>query len=188
VIRFAQPQDAPALLEIYRPYVEETPISFETEVPSVQEFGKRMETFSQKFPYLVAQENGVLLGYAYAHAFHQRAAFDWTVETSIYVRMDARGQHIGTALYGALLRLLKAQGVETACAVVTIPNEPSVAFHRRMGFQTGGLLPQMGYKLGTWYGVAYLYLHLGAGAMPPKPVVPIGLLPEFLVKKLLETP
>jgi phosphinothricin acetyltransferase len=136
----------------------------------------------------VAEEDGVLLGYAYAHAFHERAAYGWVVETSIYVRMDARGQHIGTRLYGALLGLLKAQGVETACAVVTIPNEPSVGFHRRMGFQTGALLPQMGYKLGRWCGVAYLYLHLGTGAVPPEPVTPIGLLPEFLVKKLLETP
>jgi phosphinothricin acetyltransferase len=185
VIRFATPQDAPALLEIYRPYVEETTISFETEVPSLQEFARRMETFSQKFPYLVAEVDGVLLGYAYAHAFHERAAYGWAVETSIYVHMDARGRHIGTALYGALLSLLKDQGVETACALVTIPNEPSVSFHEHMGFQIGAHLPRMGYKLGTWCGVAYLYLNLGAGAAPD-PVTPIGLLPEALVKKRLE--
>ena len=102
-LRFARPEDAPALLEIYRPYVEETSITFETQVPSEAEFCRRITEISSQFPYLVAEESGVLLGYAYAHPFHERAAYSWTVESSIYVSQAHRGRHIGTMLYRALL-------------------------------------------------------------------------------------
>lgn len=171
-LRFARPEDAAALLEIYRPYVETTSISFETEVPTVGEFSRRISDYSARYPYLVAEENGVISGYAYAHAFHERAAYDFTAETSIYVAEAARGRHVGTALYQALLKLLTLQGVKTACAVVTFPNIPSTAFHQAMGFEAGGILPDFGYKLGDWHSVAYLWKPLGDKNTAPDPLIP----------------
>ena len=180
ILRFAAEQDAPALLEIYRPYVETTSITFETEVPTVAEFRERIRDILTMFPYLVVEEDGELLGYAYAHPFHQRAAYDWTVESSVYVRQDVRHGHIGTVLYQALMERLSAQGVRNVCAVVTVPNEPSTAFHKRMGFQSAGILPDFGYKMGRWHGVEYLYLRLGAGKEAPDPLIPQTALPEEL--------
>lgn len=186
MIRFASPRDAEELLEIYRPYVEQTTISFETQTPSCSEFRRRIADISGQFPYLVAQENGEILGYAYAHPYHERAAFRWTVESSVYVRRDCRGRHIGQALYGALLKLLQAQGVKVVCAVVTIPNEPSMAFHRAMGFVEEGLLRDVGYKLGVWRSVAYLSLRLGSPDLPPQELRPIGALDPETVSGILD--
>ena len=171
-LRFAVPEDAEALLEIYRPYVEKTSISFETETPSAAEFSRRIAEYSARYPYLTAEDGGRLLGYAYAHAYHERAAFDWTVETSIYIAEDARGKHVGTALYSALLKLLTLQGVKTACAVITFPNIPSTAFHQAMGFEAGGILPDFGYKLGDWHSVAYLFKVLNPSTDAPAPLIP----------------
>lgn len=134
LIRMATVQDAAELLEIYRPYVEETSITFETEVPTEAEFAERIAEILSRFPYLVAEEDGRLLGYAYAHPFHQRAAYGWTVESSVYVRKDVRHGHIGTLLYEKLLSMLRAQGVRNVCAVITVPNAPSMAFHKKLGF------------------------------------------------------
>lgn len=169
-LRLARPEDAPALLEIYRPYVESTSISFETAVPTAEEFAGRIAAYSTRYPYLLAEEHGEILGYAYAHAFHERAAFDWTVETSIYIAENARGQHIGTALYTALLKLLTLQGVKNACAVITFPNIPSTAFHQAMGFEAGGILPDFGYKLGDWHSVSYLWKQLSGKTDTPAPL------------------
>ena len=185
-LRFARPEDAAALAEIYRPYVEETSISFETEAPSAEEFARRMGEFSRVFPYLAAEEKGTLLGYAYAHAFHERAAYDWTVETSIYVRKDARGRHIGQMLYGGLLPLLKEQGVINACAVVTYPNDPSMAFHAAMGFREAGLLPNAGYKFGAWHSVSYLWLRLREDEGAPTSLRPVSALPAAMVERILK--
>ena len=179
-LRYAVEQDAPALLEIYRPYVETTSITFETEVPTVEEFAGRIRDTLTKFPYLVVEEDGEILGYAYAHPFHERAAYGWTVESSVYVRQDVRHGHIGTLLYEALLERLERQGVCNVCAVVTVPNEPSMAFHARLGFRTAGILPDFGYKMGQWHGVAYLYRRLGPSGEAPKPLLPLSELPPEL--------
>ena len=185
LLRLATARDSAALVAIYRPYVERTSISFETQVPSEAEFRRRILEFSAKYPYIVAEESGKILGYAYAHAFHDRAAYGWTVETSIYVAQAARGRHVGRRLYGALLALLEAQGVKNACAVITVPNKPSIGFHRAMGFETGGILPDFGYKLGAWHSVAYLCRRLGDSSDAPAPVVPIGHLDSALVARIL---
>lgn len=182
-LRFATVRDSAALVEIYRPYVERTSISFETETPSVAVFSGRIADFSEKFPYILAEEDGIALGYAYAHAFHDRAAYGWTVETSIYVAQQTRSRHVGKRLYQALLDLLTLQGIRNACAVIAIPNQPSLAFHKAMGFDTGGTLPDFGYKLGQWHSVVYLYKALGRGE--PAPVVPIGSLDPQAVADIL---
>ena len=184
-LRFALPNDAEALLDIYRPYVEETTVSFETEVPSIAVFRQRIADISGLFPYLIAQENGEILGYAYAHPFHERAAFRWTVESSVYVRQDVRGRHVGKVLYDALLPLLRIQGIQTVCAVVTIPNDPSMAFHQAMGFREEGLLQNVGYKLGVWRSVAYLCLRLGPSNGEPPALLGIHKLDPELIAGIL---
>ena len=111
-LRFARPEDAGALLEIYRPYVEETAISFETSVPSREEFLRRITEISAFYPYLLAESDGQILGYAYAHEFGERGAFRWTVETSIYVKMGERRKGIGRRLHEALEEALKDDPVK----------------------------------------------------------------------------
>lgn len=180
-IRLACPEDAAELLEIYRPYVEHTSVSFETAVPNLAEFRQRIADTLENFPYLVAEENGQILGYAYAHPFHARAAYCWTVESSVYVRQDLRRTGVGRALYQRLFQLLKYQGVRMVCAVITVPNEPSMSFHEDMGFEIGGILPDFGYKLGHWHGVAYFYLRLKQKRTEPAPLV---LLPDVDHNKL----
>ena len=182
-LRPARPEDAATLLEIYRPYVLETSVTFETEPPTEAEFRGRILNFTEKFPYILAEEDGRVCGYAYAHAFHERAAYGWTVETSVYVGRDLRRSHVGKKLYTALLELLRLQGVRNVCAVIAFPNDPSMAFHRAMGFDVGGLLPDFGYKLGSWHTVAYLYKSLGSG--DPAPLIPIGELDPGLVTAVL---
>lgn len=186
LLRSARPADAAALLEIYRPYVETTSITFETEVPAVEEFSRRIKAYSARYPYLVAEEDGVISGYAYAHAFHERAAYDFTAETSIYVSETAHGRHVGTALYTALLKLLTLQGVKNACAVITFPNIPSTAFHQAMGFEAGGILPDFGYKLGDWHSVAYLWKPLGDKNAAPAPLIPCPALDPAQVTEVLK--
>ncbi len=186
MLRFVKPEDASRLLEIYRPYVEHTTISFETEPPSLEEFQRRITSFSGWFPYLVAEEDEAILGYAYAHAFHERAAYGWTVETSIYVERGLRGKGLGKRLYQALLTLLQAQGIRTVCAVVTIPNDPSIGFHQALGFHQAGILPQVGYKLGQWHDVAYLTRQLNPAQDAPEPLIPVGSLEPEWVQRVLE--
>ena len=159
-LRFVRPEDAEALLNIYRPYVLETAISFETVVPSLNEFRHRINQISEFYPYLVAETEGRILGYAYAHAFGERGAYRFTVETSIYVDQNFRGNGVGSALYRALFALLRVQGFYNACAVITRPNDASFSFHYAMGFHDGVVLPNFGYKHGAWHGVSYLYLSL----------------------------
>ena len=186
-IRLARESDAEELLEIYRPYVETTSITFETEVPTVEEFAGRIRDTLTKFPYLVIEEDGAILGYAYAHPFHQRAAYGWTVESSVYVRQNVRHGHVGSLLYQALMERLERQGVRNVCAVVTVPNEPSMAFHARMGFTSAGILPNFGYKMDEWHGVEYLYRQLGPTGESPKPLLPLKKLPpELLCPVVLE--
>ena len=150
-------------------------------MPTVEEVSERIRDTLTKFPYLVIEEDGKILGYAYAHPFHTRAAYGWTVESSVYVRQDVRHDHIGTLLYEALMERLSNQGVCNVCAVVTVPNEPSVAFHKRMGFASAGILPNFGYKMDEWHGVEYLYRRLKPVDQPPKPLLPPSELPPELL-------
>ena len=122
-IRPASLSDAQAIQAIYTPYVEKTAFTFEYEVPSVQEFEKRICKTLEKYPYLVAEENGQVLGYAYASTYYARTAYDWTTELSIYVAKEARGQGIGSALYTALEEELQARGYLRFLACIAVPNE-----------------------------------------------------------------
>lgn len=167
-IRVAEETDAEELLKIYAPYVEHTAITFEYEVPSVQEFADRILKTKKKFPYLVAEKNGQILGYAYAGTFHERAAYDWAVETSIYIRQDKKKLGIGKQLYKALENVLKKQNILNLYACIAYPaqedeylTKDSVAFHAHMGYRLVGEFYQCGYKFNRWYNMVWMEKHIG---------------------------
>ena len=158
------PADAPALLEIYGPYVENTAISFEYAVPSVEEFTRRIQTISARYPYIKAvDEAGNILGYAYAAPFKTRAAYDWAVETTIYVRRDCRGQGVGRGLYEALEGSLKNMGIcnLNACIAYTDQEDAHLTngsryFHEKLGYRLVGTFHRCGYKFGCWYDMIWM--------------------------------
>ena len=181
-LRMARPEDAGALLEIYRPYIATT-VTFEYVCPSLEEFAGRIAHTLERYPYLVLEEEGRALGYAYAHRLAPRSAYDWSAELSIYLRRDARQRGVGSALYTALFRLLRLQNVRMVYALVTSPNPPSRRFHEKLGFRLAGTQHSVGYKNGQWLGVDLMERDLTGRDGPPLPVIPVGALPE---EKLLE--
>jgi phosphinothricin acetyltransferase len=176
-LRPAVAADAEALIAIYAPYVQKTAITYEYEVPSPAEFRRRIETYSQKHPYLVAAVDGVPVGYAYASPLGSRPAFDWSVETAIYVREDCKGLGVGRALYEALESLLKEQGIRTmTAAIATVSHDDpyltnaSIQFHLRMGFTPVGTFHNAGCKFGRWYDLTWMEKPIGEyGAEPLHP-------------------
>ncbi len=172
-IRMATEADAPALLAIYAPYVTDTGITFEYEVPSVEEFSGRIKRILSRYPYLVAEEGGRLLGYAYAASFKERAAYDWSVETTIYMDQRLRGRGIGQKLYLALEGLLRRQHILNANACIAYPNPGSIQFHERMGYQTVAHFTRCGYKLGVWYDMVWMEKLLSVHPAEPEPVLAI---------------
>ena len=171
-IRVVSPADAPELLAIYAPYVTDTTISFEYVPPSLEEFEGRIKDILKRYPYLAAVRDGEILGYAYAAPFHHRAAYDWSVETSIYVRRDRRQGGLGRALYLALEEALRRQGVQNLNACITWPNPDSVAFHQKMGYREVAHFSRCGFKLGQWLDVIWMEKMLGDHPTPPQPFVP----------------
>ncbi len=181
-VRPAALSDCPYMLEIYAPYVENTAISFEIEPPSLKEFEKRFIAFTDIFPWFVCEAEGVIAGYSYAHAFHERAAFTWTAECSVYVRDGFHGRKVGSALYRCLIETLKLQGLCTALAAVSIPNEKSEALHKAAGFERKRIFENVGYKLGAWRNVAWYSMKLSdysSDPAPPTPAREIYAKPEF---------
>lgn len=168
IIRAALEEDAQELLEIYAPYVLGTAITFEYEVPSLQEFAGRIRHTLKKFPYLVAVRDGSILGYAYVSPFKARPAYDWAVETSIYIRTDMRRRGIGKRLYEKLEDILKVQNILNMNACIGYPAEEdahltkdSVIFHEHLGYRMVGEFRQCGYKFHTWYNMVWMEKHIG---------------------------
>jgi L-amino acid N-acyltransferase YncA len=159
-IRLASPADAAAMRAIYAPAVDGSTVSFELALPTVAQLAARVAQTLPARPWLVYEEQGCVLGYAYAARHRERAAYQWCVETSVYVDERARGQGVGTALYGALFALLRAQGFTNAYAVVTLPNEASVGLHRACGFEELTVYRRVGFKLGRWLDVWWGFLDL----------------------------
>ena len=156
MIRFACEADVPAMLEIYAPYVRETTYTFEYSVPSVEAFSARLRDIRAQFPWLVWEEDGVVLGYAYACAPFERAAYSWCAEPSIYLAPQAQGRGIGRKLYTALDVLLEKQGYRVLYAIITDENKGSLAFHKRLGYEICGQMSRCGWKLGRWVGVVWM--------------------------------
>ena len=160
--------DAEELLALYAPYVEETAISFEYEVPSVDEFRNRIEQISAKYPYIKAVVDGKIAGYAYAAGFKDRKAYDWSVETSIYVDMEQKRSGIGRRLYEELENILKQQGILNVNACIAYPQaedeyltKDSVLFHEKLGYTMVGTFHQCGYKFHRWYDMVWMEKFIG---------------------------
>lgn len=171
VLREASPLDSVKLLDIYRPYIEDTAISFEVQMPSVKEFGHRIEETQKRFPWLVIENDGAIAGYAYAGPHRSRCAYEWSVDSSVYVSSNFHQQGIGTRLYKELFEILKMQGVINIFAGITIPNHSSICFHESFAFNHIGTYKNVGYKLGKWWDVGWWQLVLQL-PVHPSPLVP----------------
>lgn len=181
LIRMADVSDAGALLEIYAPYVLETAISFEYEVPLLEEFQGRIARTLERYPYIVAEIDGKIVGYAYVSAFHERRAYDWAVETSIYMARGEKGRGYGKKLYLALEDILKKQNILNlnACIAYTghqdayLTND-SMHFHEHMGYRLVGRFNQCGYKFGRWYDMIWMEKLIGEHKAETKEVLPVN--------------
>lgn len=165
-IRLATLNDAHDILAVYTPYVD-TPITFEEYVPTYEEFRKRIAILLDDYPYLVAERDGKIVGYAYAHAQDERAAYDWNAELSIYLTPESASRGLGSLLYRALIDLLRAQGVKCAYARVTLPNAASERLHGAFGFELMGIQRNAGYTCEAWRDVAWYTLTLSAFTANP---------------------
>jgi phosphinothricin acetyltransferase len=168
-IRLASPDDAEQVQAIYAPYCH-TPISFELAPPSVEEMRGRLIKVLGQYPWLVCADGSAILGYVYANQHRERAAYCWSVDTTVYVRQGGQRRGVGRALYTSLLALLPLQGYVNAYAGVTLPNPASVALHQAMGFQPVGVYQQVGFKCGAWYDVAWFQRPLQPRPGEPGPV------------------
>jgi len=183
-LRLARLEDCAALLAIYEQYIQ-TPITFEYELPSREEFTQRITSISAEYPYLVWEEGEKILGYAYAHRLAERAAYQWSAELSIYVDRSAVGKGLGRKLYGALVELLKLQGVRTAYALVCTPNPASEGLHRSVGFRTLAVHPNTGYKNGAWRDLTWFEKAIGDYNQTPKPMISITQIPAENIMQIL---
>ena len=177
MIRIAAEADVPAMLELYAPYVKNTTITFEYDVPCRKEFTRRLDTITEQFPWLVWEEDGEILGYAYASRPFPRAAYSWCAEPSIYLRPEAQGRGIGRKLYTALEEILKIQGFQVLYAIITQENTGSVAFHEKMGYQYLGNFPRCGFKQDRWLGITWMEKRLASCEIPnsfPTPFSRLG--------------
>jgi phosphinothricin acetyltransferase len=182
-IRVADPaHDAAAVSSIYAPVVRGTVISFEEVSPDESEIRRRMEHVLEWAPWLVAEANGQVVGYAYAARHRERAAYRWSVDLSAYIAQSWRGRGIGRALYDRLVVLLRQQGFVNAYAGVTEPNPASIALHRAIGMEVIGTFDRVGWKFGAWHGVTWLGMRLTEpDGQPPEPVA----WPEFRRRQAL---
>jgi L-amino acid N-acyltransferase YncA len=179
MIRLAKPSDSAAVADIYRPAVTERATSFELEPPNVTEMSGRIVACLEWMPWLVAEDDGNVLGYAYAGPHRTRLAYQWSVEVSAYVDERAQRRGIGRVLYDTLFRVLVLQGFRNAYAAITLPNAASDSFHRRLGFTRVGVFRDVGFKQGKWHDVAWLERALVPGDdTPPAPPIPLAVLTQ----------
>ena len=157
-IRLAKEEDANEILAIYSPYILNTSYTFETDVPSEQEFKERIRTYLQAYPWLVCEMNNEIAGYAYAARHRERLAYQWCVESSIYIKDDYQHTGVAKALYSALIEILKKQGFMNVYAVINLPNDKSVRFHEKAGFTWFATFEKVGFKLGQWKTVGWWQL------------------------------
>lgn len=182
-IRIAAGGDAEAIREIYAPYVLKTAVSFEYEVPDCEEFRSRIEHTLKAYPYLVAEEHGRIVGYAYAGPFHSREAYRHSAELSVYVRQDCRKGGIGRGLYTKIEEILLKQNIYSVHACIAIPEgeeeyltDDSRKFHERMGFKLAGKHEQCGYKFGRWYSIIWMDKVIRDRTEKPEAFIPFGCL------------
>lgn len=173
-IRLAHPRDAQAIAAIYTPIVRDTHISFEEVAPTTPEMRERILA-NRPYPWLVALEDDVLIGYAYASRHRLRAGYRWSVDSTVYLAEHARGRGVGKALYGELFDRLRAQRFHNVFAGIALPNDASLALHRSLGFTHVGIYRRVGYKLGAWHDTSWWQLRLtDDSAGPDEPLEPVA--------------
>lgn len=183
-IRFAEISDAPSLLAIYSQYIE-TAITFEYSLPNASEFEKRIENIIETYPYLVLEEDEKIIGYAYAHKYMERAAYQWNAELSIYLDKSHVSKGFGKKLYLVLIEILKAQGVKTVYSLITSPNIKSEKLHRSLGFRNVGMYHNVGYKSGEWRNVSIFEKQIGEYSINPNPIVSIKEIGFDIIEKII---
>ena len=186
IFRFATEGDAEEILGIYKPYIENTTITFEYEVPAVEEFRERIRETLEKYPYIVCTYDGKIIGYAYAHRIWSRAAYQWDVELSVYTDGNYAGNGIGKKLYKILIEILKLQNVVNVYALITYPNENSEKMHNYFGFKKIAVFEKSGYKFGKWIGVTWFEKAINEHFDNPKPVRKISEIDEIKLRKILK--
>ncbi len=169
-VRPVQISDADFCLRLYSKYVVDSAVSFELEAPSLEEFSNRIETISKRFPYLIAEESGSAVGYAYASAYRDRAAYQWNVEVSIYVEERSKKSGVATKLYTELFSELERIHICKAFAVIALPNEASVGFHQKMGFEKFATYRNVGFKLNQWHDVLWMEKIIQSPEAPSPPL------------------
>lgn len=172
MIRIATESDVPAILSVYAPYILTSTATFEYDVPSQADFLRRFRTITAQFPWLVWEEAGEILGYAYASAPYERAAFAWCAEPSVYLTPQARGRGIGKRLYAALEKLLLAQGYQALYALITAENEASLRFHEKQGYVQSVHFAHCGFKFGRWLGLVWMEKRLKSVEIPSSAPTP----------------
>lgn len=182
MIRLAVAEDVDAMRKIYAPYVLETTFTFEYTVPTLQAFSRRFSEVTARFPWLVWEEDGAVLGYAYGSAPFDRAAYAWCCEVSVYLSPQIQGRGVGRQLYEALERLLFAQGYLVIYALVTTENRGSLAFHEKLGYRRILTMENCGVKFGRWLGVTWLEKRKGTDVVPLDFPVDFPKLPLFSPK------
>ena len=176
-VRPIQLSDIPDILKIYEYYITNTAITFEYVAPTIEEFTRRIKHVIQRYPYLVAEVDGNLVGYAYANILKDRKAYEWSVETSIYVHHTYRDLGIGSHLYTHLFNYLKQQGILSVYACITVPLQDdqfcdcsSYTYHKYLGFSEVGRFPKAGYKFNTWYDIVWMHMELEDHTTPIEPI------------------
>lgn len=169
-IRLAQAKDTAAIVGIYAPYILNTTTSFEMKVPTITEFQKRIDKVQALTPWLICTIDHVVAAYAYASEHRSRQAYQWTREVSVYVHPDYQKRKIATALYTALIDLLKLQGFSNVLAGITLPNPKSIAFHQNFGFQLIGTYHNTGFKMGQYRDVAWFELFIANKNLAPQKI------------------
>ena len=166
MLRIATTDDIPEILAIYAPYIENSTATFEYDVPCLRSFTHRFLTITQRFPWLVWEEDGRILGYAYASAPYERAAFSWCAEPSVYLRPEAQGRGIAAKLYAGLEAILKQQGFQVLYALITDENTQSIRFHEKAGYVQKVHFPDCGFKFNRWLGLIWMEKRLFSVTTP----------------------
>lgn len=171
MIRLATPGDIPAMRSIYAPYVLSTGYSFEYSVPTEEEFARRLESYTRQMPWLVWEEDGQVLGYAYGSLPFTREAYAWCGEVSIYLAPEIHGRGIGKQMYAVLEEILWRQGYRVIYSLITTENTPSLAFHEAMGYRVTATFPDCGFKFGRWLGIVWMEKRSKVVELPTYPPV-----------------
>lgn len=174
IIRLARVDDAQAIAAIYAPYCDSTVISFEEAAPAAEEMARRVAAIGATRPWIVLEADGAIVGYAYASAHHERAAYRWSVSTAIYISRDHHRRGAGRALYTTLFALLRHLGYRQATAGITLPNAASVGLHAAFGFLLVGVYRKIGYKMGAWHDVGWYQAEIHPAAERPSEPRPIA--------------